>query len=76
VRLIEMVEGLPAMKIVVDLESSTVMAGDLRFSFTMPDSDRHSLLSGNWDTTSVLLANAKAIKAAARRIPYVNGFHT
>jgi hypothetical protein len=42
----------------------------------MPDSDRRSLLTGEWDTTSVLLSNEKSIRAAAARIPYVNGFRT
>jgi 3-isopropylmalate/(R)-2-methylmalate dehydratase small subunit len=75
VRVMEMVEALPGVKIVLDLESSTLMAGDIRFSFTMPEADHRRLLTGSWDTVTALLANAKAIKAAARRIPYVNGFH-
>jgi 3-isopropylmalate/(R)-2-methylmalate dehydratase small subunit len=74
--LMDLVQATPALRLVVDLESSTVMAGDGRFFFTMPDADRRSLLSGEWDTTALLLANEKAIRTVARRIPYVNGFRT
>ena len=59
---------------VIDLEVSSLAAGLERFSFTMPESDRKSLITGEWDTTSVLLANQAGICATAERIPYVSGF--
>ena len=71
VRLQSLVEADPALVITVDLESLTVSAGGRKVSFTMPDSDRKSLVSGTWDTTAMLLANRDAIKAAAARIPYL-----
>jgi len=71
VRLQSFVEADPALVITVDLESLTVSAGGRKVSFTMPDSDRKSLVSGTWDTTAMLLANRDAIKAAAARIPYL-----
>jgi 3-isopropylmalate/(R)-2-methylmalate dehydratase small subunit len=64
----------PGARFVVDLEASTIVAGGRRFSFTMPESDRRSLVTGDWDTTSVLLANEAGIRATAERLPYVSGF--
>ena len=64
----------PALAIVIDLPSSSITAGTRRFSFTMPESDKESLVTGQWDTTAVLLANQGAIRATAARLPYVNGF--
>lgn len=68
------VEADPGLALVIDLEASSLMAGAERFSFTMPESDRRSLVTGEWDTTSVLLANQAGIRATAERIPYVSGF--
>jgi 3-isopropylmalate/(R)-2-methylmalate dehydratase small subunit len=71
-----MVEGDPSAVVSIDLDASSITVSDRRFSFAMPDSDRRSLLTGEWDTTSVLLAGEKNIRAVAARIPYVNGFHS
>ena len=60
----------------MDLDASCITIAGRRFSFVMPDSDRRSLLTGEWDTTAVLLSNEKNIRAVAARIPYVNGFHS
>ena len=72
--LMRIVEQAPDTEVVVDLESRTVKAGGQSFPFTMPDADRSSLMSGDWDSTSVLLANEKAIRQTADRIPYLNNF--
>ena len=40
----------------------------------MPESDRRSLVTGEWDTTAVLLSNERQVRETARRIPYVSGF--
>ena len=71
-----MVEADPHIVVSMDLDAASITVSGRRFSFTLPDSDRRSLLTGEWDTTSVLLANEKGIRAAAARIPYVNGFHS
>ncbi len=72
--LMDLVTKDPGLNVVVDLEKRTVGAGAASFTFTMPDSDRASLMSGEWDGTAVLLSRESDIRAAARRIPYVNGF--
>jgi 3-isopropylmalate/(R)-2-methylmalate dehydratase small subunit len=74
VHLQELIEAKPSLQVVVDLEALAVTAGSARFSFTMPDADRRSLISGTWDTTAMLLANRDAITAVASSIPYVHGF--
>jgi len=74
VRLQGLVEANPSLEVVVDLDARGVSAGSTRFSFTMPDADRKSLISGTWDTTAMLLANKDAITRAASRIPYMRGF--
>jgi 3-isopropylmalate/(R)-2-methylmalate dehydratase small subunit len=74
VELQRIVEGAPSTALTIDMEARTVTAGGRSFPFTMPESDRKSLVTGEWDTTSVLLSNEKAIRETAKRIPYVNGF--
>ena len=69
-----MVTADPKAVVSMDLDAASITVSGRRFSFTMPDSDRRSLLTGEWDTTAVLLSNEKSIRAAAARIPYVNGF--
>jgi 3-isopropylmalate/(R)-2-methylmalate dehydratase small subunit len=72
--LMELVTADPGLRLVVDLSTCTLSAGGKPFPFTMPESDRASLMSGEWDSTAVLLSREKDIRAAAQRIPYVNGF--
>lgn len=74
VALMSQVGADPGISIVVDLPSSSITAGTRRYAFTMPESDKESLVTGQWDTTAVLLANAAGIRATAERLPYVNGF--
>jgi 3-isopropylmalate/(R)-2-methylmalate dehydratase small subunit len=74
VKLMARVEAQPTLAVVVDLEAGVVVAGPDRVPFTMPESDRKSLVTGQWDTTAVLLAQEAAIHTTALRIPYVSGF--
>ena len=71
-----MVEADPHAVISLDLDAASITISGRRFAFVMPDSDCRSLLTGEWDTTAVLLSNEKSIRALAARIPYVNGFHS
>jgi 3-isopropylmalate/(R)-2-methylmalate dehydratase small subunit len=66
----------PKSAVSIDLDAASITVSGRRFSFTMPESDRRSLFTGEWDTTAVLLSNEKGIRAAAARIPYVNGFRS
>ena len=71
-----MLEADPGVLVSIDLDAASITIGGRRISFVMPDSDRRSLLTGEWDTTAVLLAGEKNIRAVAARIPYINGFHS
>jgi 3-isopropylmalate/(R)-2-methylmalate dehydratase small subunit len=78
-RLMERVDRNPESEIRIDLEAKTVRISgvgetDETFFLDMPEGDRQSLLSGDWDTTSVLLAHRDAIRQTAARLPYMNGF--
>jgi len=72
----ELVTADPRATVSMDLDAAAINVSGRRFNFTMPDSDRRSLLTGEWDTTSVLLSNEKGIRTTAARIPYVNSFRT
>jgi len=74
VRLQALVDATPSLEVSVDLESLTVSAGGRKLTFTMPESDRRSLVSGTWDTTAMLLSNESSIMETASRIPYLHGF--
>ncbi|MBN1836817.1 MAG: 3-isopropylmalate dehydratase small subunit [Spirochaetales bacterium] len=78
-RLMERAGREPDMEIVVDLEAKAVRVergggAAERFPLEMPEGDRQSLISGSWDTTSVLLGNLEAIRRTAARLPYVGDF--
>jgi 3-isopropylmalate/(R)-2-methylmalate dehydratase small subunit len=78
-RLMERVDRSPESEIRIDLKAKAVtIRGENEeeetFPFDMPEGDRRSLLSGEWDTASVLLANRDAIQRTAANLPYINGF--
>ncbi len=70
-----LVEADPSAVISMDLDAQSISVAGRRFGFTMPDADRRSLLTGDWDSTAVLLAQKDAIRATASRIPYVSGWN-
>jgi 3-isopropylmalate/(R)-2-methylmalate dehydratase small subunit len=78
-RLMERVEQYPDSEVRIDLRERTVSirGGDAppeSFAFVMPEGDRQSLVSGDWDTTTVLLANLDAIRRTAASLPYMSEF--
>jgi 3-isopropylmalate/(R)-2-methylmalate dehydratase small subunit len=72
--LMRRVEGNPETPVHVDLRSRTLQAGDLRLTFSMPDSQAQALLNGTWDTTTTLLEGLEEIQATSARLPYMNEF--
>jgi len=73
-QLMEQVENDPGTLLRIDLESRTLQAGDSSLSFNLPDSQAKGLLSGTWDTTTILLEGLDQIQAAAAKLPYVKDF--
>jgi 3-isopropylmalate/(R)-2-methylmalate dehydratase small subunit len=72
--IMDIVRADPKTEIVLDVKDGSINVGGHRFSFAMPQSDQSSLVSGDWDTTAVLGANAEGIRATAARLPYIHGF--
>jgi hypothetical protein len=56
------------------VESGVIMAGADRIDATLPAAFRDSLLSGQWNPTSMLLDRFDEVRAVATRLPYVSGF--
>ncbi len=72
--LMKAVEITPDVEIAADLESKTIVCGDLKFRFEMPDGARKSFIEGRWDTTAELLDGKEEIRKTAAALPYFSGF--
>jgi len=68
------IEKNPKLEITVDLQTLTVVAADVEFSVTMPDSARDALVTGQWDYLGRLLSASDKIAEHAKSIPYLSGF--
>ena len=68
------VEENPSIELSVDLEQKLVACGGEKFSFTMPDSYRAMLLSGDWDISASLMSNLSQVRLFSEKMPYLNGF--
>lgn len=58
----------------IDLASEAISFGERQIRFDLPDSSRIALLTGSWDSTSLLAANLDKVKKVAARLPYIAGF--
>ena len=72
--LMEHVETHPSAEVTIDLESMLVRGGAVEAACRMPEPARRALLAGTWDATALLTAEFEAVRAAARRLPYLAGF--
>jgi 3-isopropylmalate/(R)-2-methylmalate dehydratase small subunit len=73
-RLIRADEAEPGVEFVVDVSSNLVQAGVLAVTASLPDSARAALLSGDWDSTGLLLERYEDVERTAARLPYLAGF--
>jgi len=64
----------PGVTVEADVETGAVTAGALRLTASVPPAFREAFLSGQWNPTSMLLANFDEVRAVANRLPYVSGF--
>ena len=64
----------PGVTVEADVETGAVTAGALRLTASVPPAFREAFLSGQWNPTSMLLANFDDVRAVANRLPYVSGF--
>ena len=74
--LMERVNAHPDAVLRVDLGAGTCEIGDFGCTVTLPPHARDALITGAWDTTSLLLERYEEVDAAAARLPYVVGWST
>ena len=67
--LLDAVEKEPSLPVTIDLEGKTVTAGEKRYYLDMPETYRKGLLSGQWDTTSLLLDSLEEIRERHGELP-------
>jgi 3-isopropylmalate/(R)-2-methylmalate dehydratase small subunit len=72
--LMKSVESSPQTSCTIDLESKTLSYGERQIQFELPESHRKALVSGSWDSTSMLVANLDEVRKVAASLPYLTGF--
>lgn len=72
--LMQSLEAAPDTPYTVDLQSKTLSYGDKQIPIDLPETHRNALMTGAWDSTSLLRDNLGKIKKLASRLPYLSGF--
>jgi len=70
------IQADPKLSVTVDLVNGEVRFGSQSAKFTMVESARGSLVSGQWDFLGQLLDNKPGIAATAAKMPYLNGYNS
>jgi len=65
----DLLEKDPALAVELDMEKSVLTAGNKTYTFTMPETYRKALVSGQWDTTALLLDSLGAIGMKNEELP-------
>ena len=73
-RLQAAVERDPATAIAADVATGTITAGALTVHASLPPGTRDAFLSGQWNSTAMLLEQFDQVRAVAARLPYLNAF--
>ena len=72
--LMEQVEKRPNATLRIDLQGGTCGIGGVSHAIALPPHARDALVTGAWDTTSLLLERYEEVDAVAARLPYVGGW--
>ena len=72
--LMSLVERQPEAQVTVDLGTRTCQAPGMTVRIGIPDHVRDTLMTGAWDTTSLLLDRYEQVNAVSARLPYLSGF--
>ncbi len=72
--LMKSAESSPKTVYTVDLETSTLSYDGKQIRFDLPASSWNALITGAWDSMSMLRANLGKVKGIASRLPYMTGF--
>lgn len=70
------VERSPEAQCAVDLEVKAVFCDGRKVAAELPETHRKALMTGSWDSTSMLHANLDKVRGLASRLPYMAGFQS
>ena len=73
-KLMEFVDENPDKEIKIDLIKMEVQCDGVKLNLSMNESALNSLISGTWDSMSMMLEAKEKIKQAASRLPYLDNF--
>lgn len=73
-QLMKSVEENPKTEYAIDLESKTLVYGDVKIAIDLPETYRTALITGSWDSTALLRANLDQVKRTAAKLPYIGNF--
>lgn len=68
--LMERVEAQPDSVLRIELGAGSCTVGDVSVAVSLPSHARDALVTGAWDTTSLLLERYAEVDAVAARLPY------
>ncbi len=67
-------EQVPAARLTIDLEDRTLTAPEISAAIMQPDAARDAFLSGQGDSTGLLMEDPSAIARTVAALPYLNGY--
>jgi len=73
-QLMKSVEENPETEYAINLESKTLVYGDVKIAIDLPETYRTALITGSWDSTALLRANLDQVKRTAAKLPYIGNF--
>ena len=65
------VEANPDAELAIDVADETVTYDEQVVDASVDDAQRKALVDGEWDTTSLMAANAEQVQKTAQSLPYV-----
>ena len=73
-RLQAAIEQAPQTAIEVDIASESIAAAGVTLAGSLPPALKDAFVSGQWNPTTMLLANYSEVQAVANGLPYMRGF--
>jgi 3-isopropylmalate/(R)-2-methylmalate dehydratase small subunit len=68
------IEADPKVEVTVDLNAMQVKVGAKAFACQLGDGPRKQFLTGQWDALGELVDGLPQVRAAAKKLPYLNNF--
>jgi 3-isopropylmalate/(R)-2-methylmalate dehydratase small subunit len=68
--IMETVHNKPESKLKINIQELTVILNEKQYQARIPESSRHALVTGTWDTTEILLGNLTEIKKVEQNLSY------